>query len=52
MYVKAHLGTVVAGPLGAAGDKRPDLIGRAVNDLFLLPAGEFVLSAALQARLA
>ena len=31
LVIKAHFGTAVAGPYGAAGNKRYDLIGRAVN---------------------
>src|SRR5689334_22227915 len=31
LTVKAHFGTAVAGPFGAKGDKRYDVLGKAVN---------------------
>ena len=45
LAVKAHFGTAVAGPFGAAGAKRPDLIGRAVNIAATLEARGVTLSA-------
>jgi class 3 adenylate cyclase len=44
LIVKAHFGTVVAGPFGAAGDKRPDVIGKAVNVAAGLDASGVTLS--------
>ena len=51
LLVKAHLGRVVCGPLGTVSDKRFDVIGQAVNDLFLMRGGDFVLSEPLKERL-
>jgi class 3 adenylate cyclase len=51
LLIKAHLGRVVCGPLGMVSDKRFDVIGRAVNDLFLMERGDFVLSGPLKQRL-
>ena len=34
--IAAHVGSVICGPLGAAGDKRFDVIGSIVNELFLM----------------
>jgi adenylate cyclase len=44
LQVKAHVGLVASGPLGPPGDCRFDVVGAAVNELFLLPAGDLVLS--------
>jgi class 3 adenylate cyclase len=44
--VRAHITTVVEGTIGTLS--LPEVVGRGVNDLFRLPAGKFVLSAALQ----
>jgi len=51
VQVKAHVGTVVCGPMGLAGDKRFDIVGRAVMELFRMPAGTFVLSPDLEEAL-
>lgn len=48
IYLKAHIGSVVCGPLGPAGEKRFDIVGDAVNELFLMRSGDFVLSPALE----
>ena len=44
LAVKAHFGTAVAGPFGAAGAKRHDLIGRAVNIAATLEGSGVTLS--------
>jgi adenylate cyclase len=44
LVVKAHFGTVVAGPFGAAGDKGHDVIGKAVNVTAMLEATGVTLS--------
>ena len=44
LVVKAHFGTVIAGPYGAAGHKRHDLIGRAVNVAATLEGSGVTLS--------
>jgi len=44
LIAKAHFGTVIAGPFGVAGDKRPDVIGRAVNTAAMLDATGVTLS--------
>jgi class 3 adenylate cyclase len=44
LIAKVHFGTVIAGPFGAAGDKRPDVIGRAVNITAMLEATGVTLS--------
>jgi hypothetical protein len=46
--LKAHIGTVVCGPIGTTWDKRFDVIGDAVMELFMLPSGDFVLSPELE----
>jgi len=47
--IDAHAGSAVCGLLGTAGDKRFDVIGNTVNDLFLMPHPEnFNLSKALK----
>jgi adenylate cyclase len=48
LQIKAHAGPVTCGLMGAAGDKRFDVIGRTVNDLFLRPREEFAVSPALR----
>jgi len=48
LQVRAHVGTVAWGPLGTEAGTRPDVVGHAVNELFLLPAGDLVLSPALE----
>jgi len=51
VLVKAHVGTVVCGPMGTAGDKRFDIIGRPIMELFRMPGGPFVLSPELEEAL-
>ncbi len=51
IYLRAHLGPVVCGPLGPGGQKRFDVIGAAVNELFLMRSGDFVLSPELEQAL-
>jgi adenylate cyclase len=46
LVVKAHFGTVVAGAFGTAGDKRHDVIGKAVNVTAALDATGVALSTA------
>ena len=38
--IDAHVGSAVCGPLGTVGDKRFDVIGGLVNELFLMPHPE------------
>jgi class 3 adenylate cyclase len=45
LNVKAHYGPVVAGPMGARGDKRFDVIGRTVNTAAILQSQGVTLSA-------
>jgi adenylate cyclase len=42
--IKAHVGTVIAGPYGPPGDRRFDIIGRTVNTAALLDASGVALS--------
>lgn len=51
LQIRVHLGRVACGPLGAAGDKRFDVVGREVNELFLMRGGDFALSDRLEQRL-
>src|SRR5207237_10013877 len=44
LAVKAHFGTTVAGPFGAAGAKRFDVIGKAVNTAASLDSTGVTLS--------
>ena len=44
LTVKAHFGTAVAGPYGAAGAKRFDVIGKAVNTAAALEGSGVALS--------
>jgi len=44
VFVRAHLGEVACGPMGPESEKRFDLIGPAVNELFLMKGGPFLLS--------
>lgn len=46
--LKAHIGSVSCGPLGTANEKRFDIIGAPVMELFMLRSGDFVLSPALE----
>lgn len=51
LTVKAHYGTVMTGPFGAAGDKRYDVIGKAVNATARLDSAGVTLSAEAFAQL-
>jgi class 3 adenylate cyclase len=42
--IKAHLGPVLSGPIGAPGQERPDVYGKAVNICATLESGPLVLS--------
>jgi class 3 adenylate cyclase len=44
LTAKVHFGSVIAGPFGAAGDKRHDVIGKAVNVAAMLDATGVTLS--------
>lgn len=46
LIAKAHFGTAVAGPFGAAGDKRHDVIGKVVNIAAQLDSAGVTLSVA------
>jgi class 3 adenylate cyclase len=46
LAVKAHFGSAIAGPFGAAGDKCFDVIGRAVNATAMLKSTGVTLSEA------
>lgn len=46
LVAKAHFGHVIAGPFGAAGDKRPDVIGKTVNTAAMLDSTGVALSVA------
>ncbi len=46
LIAKAHFGTAVAGPFGAVGDKRHDVIGKVVNIAALLDSAGVTLSVA------
>ena len=48
--MRATIGQVLTGPLGPPGREQHDIYGNTLNQLFRLPAGELVLSEALQAR--
>ena len=51
LTVKAHFGTTVAGPFGAAGAKRFDVIGKAVNTTATLEGAGVTLSVSAFRRL-
>ena len=51
LIAKAHFGSAVAGPFGLAGDKRHDVIGKAVNIAALLDSTGVTLSVAAFRRL-
>ena len=51
LQVKAHVGTVIAGPFGGAGDQRFDVIGKNVNLAAMLESTGVALSAEAFARL-
>ena len=44
VQVRVGRGQVASGPLGPPGDERFDIYGAALNRLFKLPAGEFVIA--------
>jgi len=46
LIAKAHFGTAVAGPFGSVGDKRHDVIGKAVNTAAVLDSAGVTLSVA------
>jgi class 3 adenylate cyclase len=52
LVVKAHFGTVITGPFGTAGDKRQDVIGKAVNVTAALDATGVALSTTAFRKLA
>jgi class 3 adenylate cyclase len=47
LQVKIGIGSVISGLFGPPGQERDDLYGDALNQLFKLPAGDFVISPAL-----
>ena len=44
LTAKVHYGTVIAGPFGSSGDKRYDVIGKAVNKAAILDSAGVTLS--------
>ncbi len=46
--VRLHVGKAASGFLGMETDKRFDIIGQPVNELFLMPEAEFTISRELQ----
>ena len=42
--INAHIGSVLCGPVGTSDDKRFDVFGAPVSDLFRMPSQEFGLS--------
>jgi class 3 adenylate cyclase len=51
LHIKAHVGDLECGPLGVAAEKRFDVVGQAMFDLFRTPSGEFTVSTDLQTLL-
>ena len=47
VQVKIGIGSLISGLFGPPGQERDDLYGDALNQLFKLPAGDFVISPAL-----
>ena len=47
VQVKIGIGSLISGFFGPPGQERDDLYGDALNQLFKLPAGDFVISPAL-----
>ena len=43
-HVRAHFGVVCVGPIGTKAEKREDILGAAVNTLFLLKTSGFALT--------
>jgi class 3 adenylate cyclase len=52
VVVRVTAGRVLRVSLGPPGAERPDLYGHALNQLYRLPAGEFVVAPQLAAKLA
>jgi adenylate cyclase len=48
LNIKVHVGTVVVGLLGVSNEKRLDIIGNSINELFRLQSGGFVISEKVQ----
>jgi class 3 adenylate cyclase len=48
LQVKIGSGSVISGLLGPPGQEREDLYGDALNQLFRLPSGDFVVSSAMK----
>ena len=48
LQVKVGTGSVISGLLGPPGQEREDIYGDALNQLFRLPSGDFVMSAAMK----
>ena len=48
LQVKVGAGSLIGGLLGPPSQKREDLYGHALNQLFKLPSGDFVVSAAME----
>lgn len=44
VQVKVSAGPVQCGPLGAPGDERYDVVGKALNSLFKAPSSDFYVS--------
>ena len=50
LQIRVDLGRVVCGPLGTVADKRFDVVGNMVNELFLMERDDFVISDRLEQR--
>jgi class 3 adenylate cyclase len=48
VQVKVGIGSLISGLFGPPGQEREDVYGDALNQLFKLPAGDFVVSPALR----
>ncbi|MEA2235660.1 MAG: Adenylate and Guanylate cyclase catalytic domain [Thermoanaerobaculia bacterium] len=51
IQVKVGIGCVISGSFGPPGQEHEDIYGDALNRMFKLPAGDFVLTPALAAEL-
>ena len=51
VQVKAGAGSLAAGSMGPPGDQHFDVYGKALNELFKMPASDFVITPALTALL-
>jgi class 3 adenylate cyclase len=51
VQIKVGSGRVATGGMGPPGSERFDIYGTALNDLFKMPAGDFVITPELAARL-